>query len=91
MIDVAESKTLTVGPHDVLQRVQVLDLGLVSAEDLGSGTEVVGEVLPVLLPHLPVATQSIDLLVEGDVVGRPVACRKHRGEAATVSQTQRTQ
>lgn len=70
------SHTHTVGPHDVLQRLQVLDASLVAAEDLGSGTKVVGELLSVPLPHLPIAAQSVDLLVEGHIVGRPIACKQ---------------
>lgn len=62
----------------MLQGVQVLDSGLVTAEDLGSGTQIIGEVLSVLLPHFSITTQHVDLLVEGDVVGRPVTCGKQR-------------
>lgn len=60
----------------MLQRLQVLDACLVAAEDLGSGTKVVGELLPIPLPHFPVAAQSVDLLVEGHIVGRPIACSR---------------
>lgn len=67
-----EAGPRTIKPHDVLQRVQVRDVSLVTAEDLGSGTEVIGEVLSVLLPHFPVTTQGVNLWVEGDIVGRPV-------------------
>lgn len=58
----------------MLERVQVGHVGLVPAEDLGSGAEVVGEVLAVLLPHLPVAAAGVDLGVEGDIIGGPIAC-----------------
>lgn len=64
----------TIKPHDVLQGVQVLDISLVTAEDLGSGTEIIGKVLSILLPHLSITTQGIDLLVEGNIVGWPVTC-----------------
>lgn len=72
----AREKPHTVGPHDVLQRLQVLDASLVAAEDLGSGTKVVGELLSIPLPHFPVAAQSPDRLVEGHIVGRPIACSR---------------
>lgn len=68
----------TIEPHDVFQGVQVLDISLVTAEDLGSGTEIIREVLSVLLPHFSITTQHVDLLVEGDVVGWPVTCGKQR-------------
>lgn len=70
----------TVKPHDVLQRGQVLHGSLVTAEDLGSGTEVVGEVLAVLLPHFSITTQGINVWVERHVVGRPVTCRTREEE-----------
>lgn len=73
-----ETQPHTIEPHDVLQGVQVLHSSLVTAEDLGSGTEIIGEVLPVLLPHFSVPTQPVDLLVEGNVVGRPVTCGQQR-------------
>lgn len=60
----------------MLQRLQVLDACLVAAEDLGSGTKVVGELFSVPLPHSPVAAQSVDPLVEGHIVGRPIACSR---------------
>lgn len=59
--------------HDVFERGKVGDPGLVSSEDLGSWTEVIGELLPVPLPHHPVATEVIDISVERNVVGRPIA------------------
>lgn len=70
----ADKKRHTIKPHDALQRVQALDISLVTAEDLGSGTEIVGKVLSILLPHLFITTQSVDLLVEGNIIGRPVTC-----------------
>lgn len=60
----------------MLQRLQVLDASLVAAEDLGSGTKVVGELLSIPLPHFPIAAQSVDLLVEGHIVRRPIACSR---------------
>lgn len=46
--DATYIEQLTVVSHDAFQRVQVLHVGLVAAEDLGPGAEVVGEFLSVL-------------------------------------------
>lgn len=62
----------TIKSHYVLQGVQIFDGGLVAAEDLGSGTQIVREVVSVLFPHFSITTESVDAPVEGDVVGRPV-------------------
>lgn len=51
---------------------------MVTAEDLGSGTEIIGKFLSILLPHLAITTQGVDLLVEGNIVGGPVTCGTHR-------------
>lgn len=72
------SELHTIRPHDVLQGLQVLDVTLVTAEDLGSGAEIIGEVLSVLLHHLVIATQGVDPLMEGNVVRWPVSCGTHR-------------
>lgn len=66
----------TVEPHDVLQRVQVLNISLVTTEDLGPRTKIIRKVFSILLPHFTVPTQHVDLLVEGNVIGRPVTCGK---------------
>ena len=74
----SQTEPHTIEPHDVLQGVQVLDIGLVPAEDLGSGTEIIGEVLSIVLPHFSITTQQIDLLVKRNVVGWPVTFGKQR-------------
>lgn len=66
----------TIESHDMLQGLQVLNATLVTAKDLGSGTEVIGEVLSVLLPHFYVTTHCVDLPMERNVVGRPITCKK---------------
>lgn len=73
-----KAKPRTIKPHDVLQGVQVLDVGLVTAEDLGSWTEIIGKILSILLPHFSITTQAVDVLVEGNIVGWPVTCGTHR-------------
>lgn len=62
----------TIKPHDVLQGVQVLDVALVTAEDLGSWTEIIGKILSIPLPHFCITTQAVDVLVEGNIIGWPV-------------------
>jgi len=86
--DQKETEQHTVRPHDALQRVQVLHVRLVPAEDLGSGTEIVGEVFSVLIPHFFITTQLVDLVVERNVVGRPVTFGKRR-ERETLHMKQR--
>lgn len=66
---------LTVVSHDVFKGVKVRHLGLVSAEDFGSRTEVVGEVYSISLPHHTIPTQIVDLSMKRYVVGRPIPCR----------------
>lgn len=65
----------TVVSHDVFEGAQVRHLSLVPAEDFGSGTEVVREVLSVSLPHHAVPTQVVDFNMERYVVGWPVTCQ----------------
>ena len=65
----------TVVSHDVFEGAEVGHLGLVPAEDFGSGTEVVREVRSVSLPHHSVTTQVVDFNMERYVVGGPVTCR----------------
>ena len=72
------NESLTVVSHDVFEGVQVLYPSLVSSEDLGPWAEVIREVISILLPHLTVATQSVDPRVERDVVGGPVTCGEKR-------------
>lgn len=72
-----ETRLHTIRPHDVLQRFQILDVSLVATEDLGPGTEIVGKLLSVPLPHFLITTQGVDLLMEGHIVGRPVTCGSH--------------
>lgn len=62
----------------MLQGVQVLHITLVTAEDLGSGAEIIGKVFSIPLPHLVITTQGVDPLVEGNVVRWPVTCGTHR-------------
>lgn len=69
---------LTVVSHDVFQGVKVRHLGLVSAEDFGSRTEVVREVDSVSLPHHTIPTQTVDLNMKWYVVGRPISCAKKK-------------
>lgn len=58
----------TVVSHDVFEGVEVGHLGLVPAEDFGSGTEVIGEVHAIPLPHHAVPTQVVDFSVKWYVV-----------------------
>lgn len=69
---------VTVVSHDVFEGRQVAHWRLIAAEDLGARAKVVGKVLAVLLPHLLVSAQVVDLTVERHVVGRPVTCGTHR-------------
>lgn len=65
----------TVVSHEVFKGVEVKHFGLVSAEDLGSGTKVIGEVDAIAPPHGIVPTQVVDFDVKRNVVGRPVPCQ----------------
>lgn len=65
----------TVVSHDEFEGAEVIHLGLVPAEDFGSGTEVVREVFAVSLPHHAVPTQAVDFIMERYVVGWPIPCR----------------
>lgn len=67
--------TPTVVSHDVFQGAEVRHLGLVSAEDFGSRTEVVREVFSVSLPHHTVPTQVVDFNMKWYVVGWPITCQ----------------
>lgn len=67
---------LTVVSHDVFKGVEVKYFGLVSAEDFGSGTEVVGEVYSISLPHHIIPTQVVDVNMKWYVVGWPIPCRQ---------------
>ena len=65
----------TVVSHEAFEGVEVRHLGLVPAEDFGSGTEVIGEVYSISLPHYTVPAQVVDLTMKRYVVGWPVACQ----------------
>lgn len=69
---------VTVVSHDVFEGRQVAHWRLIAAEDLGARAKVIWEFLAVLLPHLLVSAQVVDLTVERHVVGRPVTCGTHR-------------
>lgn len=56
----------------MLEGVDVRHLGLVPAEDLSSGTKVIGEVFSVSLPHHIVPSEVVDFSVKRYVVGRPI-------------------
>lgn len=64
---------LTVVSHDVLEGLEVKHLGLIPAEDFGSGTKIVGKVFAVSPPHHIVPTQVVDVNMKWNVVGRPVS------------------
>lgn len=64
----------TVVSHDVFEGAEVIHLGLVPAEDFGSGAEVVRKVFSISLPHYAVPTQVVDVSMKRYVVGWPIAC-----------------
>lgn len=62
----------TVVSHDVFEGAEVRHLGLVPAQDFGSGTEVVGEVFSVSPPHHAVPTQIVDFNMKWYIVRWPI-------------------
>lgn len=75
MINLRVIVTPTVVSHDAFEGAEVRHLGMVPAEDFGSGTEVVREVLTVSLPHHTVPAQVVDFSMKWYVVRWPIACK----------------
>lgn len=65
----------TVISHDVFEGAEVIHLGLVPAEDFGSGAEVVRKVFSISLPHDAVPAQVVDVNMKRYVVGWPISCQ----------------
>lgn len=64
----------TVVSHHAFEGDEVGHLRLVPAEDFSSGTEIIGEVFPVSLPHHTVPTQVVDFSMKWYIVWWPITC-----------------
>lgn len=64
---------LTIVPHDVLHAFHILDIILITSEDLRSRGQLVGAIYSKSANYGWIATFVVHLLIKGDIIRRPIS------------------